>query len=348
MRQYKVWLLGAIGLSIATAAGLSAARGQGRDSADQRAGSTGQCTQLLITHALDMAIEGSSLQLTSQQAHQKGAAGTSDHAISGTRRTSVNGADARDAARSGTASTTSDNGQSCQIQLEQHVRKSFESSHELMTASNLLLRKGAEARGDEAKASRLYDAANSYATSLFSIARETYGWEAGSKPADRSNADQGRSNKSESNQDRDRSSAHAGSGESRFTTADLTAVALINHAVKESLNAFELNHSVRDIGSTDAAAEQLRSHAKAMAAEGRQSVKEILAGLDEKGKSPSGAANDAKTPGNRAGAARAENQAGRAGSQIEALAQQAREVIRELDELGGHAVAAPERVRRSR
>ena len=65
---------------------------------------------------------------------------------------------------------------------------------------------------------------------------------------------------------------------------------LINHAVKESLNAFELNYSVRDMGATDAAVEQLRNHAKSMAAEGRESVNEILAGLHENGPSTSGAA----------------------------------------------------------
>jgi hypothetical protein len=347
MRQNKVWLLGAIGLSIATAAGLSAARGQGRDSAGQSNGSTGQSTQLLITHALDMAIEGSALQLTTQQACGTCTAGKSDHATSGTGVSGVNAAGATTAS-GGTARTTSENAENCQIQIQQHARKSFESSHELMATSNRLLRGGSEGRAAQASSSRLYAAANLYASSLFSIARETGGWEAGWKPADRSNADQGQADKAESKQDRDRSTAHVGSSESRLTAADVIAVTLINHAVKVSLNAFELNHSVRDIASTDAAAEQLRSHAKAMAVEGRQSVKEILAGLNEKGKSPSDATNDDKTPGNRAGATRAENQAGWSGSKVQALAQQAREVVRVLDELSGQAVATPERTRRSR
>jgi hypothetical protein len=252
------------------------------------------------------------------------------------------------AASGGTARTKSENGKSCQIQLQQHARKSFESSHELMTTSNGLVRGEAPGRGEQASSSQLYAAANTYASSLFSIARETGGWEAGWKPADRSRAEEGRADRAESNQDRDRTNANAGSSESRLSAADVIAVTLINHAVKESLNAFELSYSVRDIASTDAAAEQLRSHAKAMASEGRQSVKEIVAGLDEKGKSPSVSANDDKTPGNRASATRAENQAGRAGAQVQALAQQAREVIRVLDELSGQAVATPERVRRSR
>ena len=85
-----------------------------------------------------------------------------------------------------------------------------------------------------------------------------------------------------------------------------------------------------------------------MAAEGRESVKVILAGLNEKGKSPSDAANEHKAPGNRAGASRSDNQAGWAGKQVQALAQQGREVIHVLDELCGESVASPERARRSR
>jgi hypothetical protein len=295
-----------------------------------------------------MAIEGSALQLTSHQAQHKGVAGNNDRAISGKARAGVNGALARDAASSETAQTGSENGQSCQIQLEQQVRKSFESSHELMATSNRLVRGGAEGRAEQSSSSRLYAAANLYANSLFSIAKETSGWESDSKPADRSNANQGQTDRAETNQVRDRASAHAGPGKSGLTAADVIAVTLINHAVKASLNAFELNHAVRDIGSTDAAAEQLRNHAKAMAADGRQAVKEILAGLQEKGKSPADAASDDKAPGNRAGTPRSENQAGWAGTQVQALAQQAREVMRVLDELNGDSVATPVRTRRSR
>jgi len=347
MRQNKVWLLGAIGLSIATVAGLSNAMGQGRDSAGQGAGSTGQSTQLLIAHALDMAIEGTTMQLTIHQACGACAAEKSDQATSGTGVSRVNAAGTA-AASGGTARTKTENGETCQIQLQQHVRKSFECSHELMTTSNRLVRGGAEGRGEQASSSRLYAAANLYSSSLFSIAKATGGWEAGWKPADRSRADQGQTNKAEPNQDRDRRSADASSSECRLTASDVTAVTLINHAVKESLNAFELNYSVRDIGSTDAAAEQLRSHANAMAAEARKSVNEIMKGLHEKGKSSSGAANDDKTSGTRTGADKAENQAGSSGSHVQELAKQAREVVRVLDELSGQTIASPERARRSR
>jgi hypothetical protein len=348
MRQNKskFRLAGAIGLLVATSAGLSAARGQGQNSAGQQAGSTGQSTQLLITHALDMALQGSDLQLTIRQAGCADAAGTTGHA------TSENGekrAGGQDAASSGTAKPASEDGQACLIQVEQHVRKSFENSQELMTTSNRLLRAGSEAHGDRAKSSRLYAAANLYANSLYSIAGETFGWEAGWKPADRANGDKGQADKGEARQDKEHSAAkRAGSDEHRFTTADLTNVSLINHAVKESLSAFELSQSLRDMGANDAAAQHLRNHAKAMADEGRKSVNEIFASLHEKRTGTPGAANDRKTPGNRTGTASAESHAGWSGTQIRALAQQAREVVRVLDQLDGQAVAAPEGIRRSR
>lgn len=190
MRQNKVWLVGVIGLSIATAVGLSAARGQGRDVAGQGSGSTGHSTQLLIAHGLDMAIEGSALQLTVHQACGACAAGTSDDANSGANVSGVKAAGVK-AGSGGTVRSESENGKNCQIQIQQHARKSFESSQELMTTCNGLVRGRAEGRGEQASASRLYAAANQYASSLFSIARETGGSEAGWKPADRSRADQG-------------------------------------------------------------------------------------------------------------------------------------------------------------
>jgi hypothetical protein len=345
MRQEKIRLVGALGLLAATAVGLSTARGQGQDSASKSGGSTGQSNQLLITHALGMAIEGSELQLTIHQACSAGAAGTGDHAISGSGSAGVNASAATNVAPGAAARSVSEDGRGCQIQLEHQVRKSFENSHELMTASERLIRGETEARGDRAGASQLHAVANVYANSLNSIAREC-GWDAGSKPADRSTADQGQAEKGDSTRNRKGRDAQVGSGEFQFTTADVTMFTLINHAVRESLNAFELNHSVRDMGANDAAVQQLRNHAKSMAADGRESVNEIVASLHENGPRTSGAASDDKAPGNRAGAARAESQAAGPGSQIKTLAQQAREVIRVLDELDGQVVAAPKGNRR--
>ena len=213
----------------------------------------------------------------------------------------------------------SENGQGCQIQLEQQVRKSFKNSQELMIASDRLLRGESEARGERAGTSRLYAVANRYASSLNSIAREN-GDEAGSKPAARSTAEEGKAEKAESSQDRKVRSTQVRSGERQLTSADATMFTLINHAVKESLNAFELNHSVRELAASDPAVQELRNHAKAMAAEGRKSVNEILAGLHEQGTKSPGTTSDDKAPANRSIAARAENQAGWSGSHVERCA----------------------------
>src|SRR5580658_1964078 len=135
MRQEKIRLVGALGLLAATAVGLSTARGQGQDSASKSGSSTGQSNQLLITHALGMAIEGSELQLTIHQACSAGTAGTGDHAISGSGGAGVNASAAKNVAPGAAARSVSEDGRGCQIQLEHQVRKSFENSHELMTAS---------------------------------------------------------------------------------------------------------------------------------------------------------------------------------------------------------------------
>jgi hypothetical protein len=346
MRKEKILLVGALGLAVATALGLSSALGQ--DSARGSGDSSGQGNQLLITHALDMAIEGSELQLTIHQVCCADAAESGDRANSGSSDASVSASATANAVPVATARRARENGQGCQIQLEQQARKSFKNSQELLIASDRLLRGESEAHGDHAGTSRLYAVANRYASSLNSIAREN-GDEMGSKPAAWSKAEEGQAEKAESTQDRKVRSTQLRSGERQLTSADATMFTLINHAVKESLNAFELNHSVRDMAASDPAVQELRNHAKAMAAEGRKSVNEILAGLHEKGTKSPGTTSDDKATANRSIAARAENQAGWSGSQVEALAQQAGEVIRVLDELGAHAVATPERSsRRSR
>ena len=95
-----------------------------------------------------------------------------------------------------------------------------------------------------AKSSRLYAAANLYANSLYSIAGETFGWEAGWKPADRETGTRAKLTRVRLARIRSTPPPKlAGSDEHRFTTADLTNVSLINHAVKESLSAFELSCS---------------------------------------------------------------------------------------------------------
>jgi hypothetical protein len=318
MRQH-LRFAGAAGLLIATSAGLSAARGQepvraaGTEAAT--ASSAGQGTQLMIAHALDMAIAGSELQLTIRQAGGQAAAGKETH---------VEIPGVVDVAVTRTRAPGDDPGKGTGhgglVQLQQQARRSFRNSYELMKASNRLLRAGAETRDDRATSSRFYAAANLYANTLYAIARETFGWQAGWEPNDRSPADQG-----------GESSVHPGASGARLSTADLATVTLINYSVKESLNAFELSQALRNASAGDGATRALREHARAMAADSRQSVEQILASLKEKAEA---AGSDANAPGNRAAA---EGHASWSGTQVQGLAQQAREVVRMLEELGGEA-----------
>ena len=124
-------------------------------------------------------------------------------------------------------------------------------------------------------------------------------------------------------------------GRARLNTADLATVTLINYAVKESLNAFELSQALRGAGAGDDATQSLREHARTMAADSRQSVEQILASLKERAEAGTPAAgSDANAPGNRTAV---EGHASWSGTQVQGLAQQAREVVRMIEELNGEA-----------
>jgi hypothetical protein len=150
---------------------------------------------------------------------------------------------------------------------------------------------------------------------LYAIARETFGWQAGWEPNDRSPADQG-----------GESSVNPGASGARLSTADLATVTLINYSVKESLTAFELSQALRGAGAGDDATRSLREHARSMAANSRESVEQILASLKERANAGT------PTTGSDAKAS-----ASWSGTQVQGLAQQAREVVRMLEELGGEA-----------
>jgi hypothetical protein len=305
--------MGSLGLLIATSAGLATARGQDSPRPAGAEVGAGQSTELLITHALDMALEGSELQLTIRQAGGPVVVSKTDDGVA--RTNALDGP-------AGTAGTK----KSGLIQLQHQVRRSFQESYELMKAGNRLLRGGAEAREERASASRLYAAANLYANTLYSLGRQTFGWQAGWDPADRSTPDR-------AGQDQEPGTTHEGGP--KLTTADLASITLINHSVKESLSAFEIKRSLHHRVAGDAAAKLLRDHAHAMAKESRQSVEQLLASLHER----AAAGTPEPKPGKDAAAPA--GQEGWSGTHVQALAQQAREVIRVLDELGSETGAAP-------
>jgi len=314
MRQHtKLRFVGSLGLMIATSAGLSTAQGQDNPRA---AGAAGHSTELLITHALDMALEGSELQLTIRQAGGPVLAGKTDGGVARTSETDGPGAAKAGGKHGG------------MVQLQHQVRRSFQESYELMKASNRLLRGGAEAREREerAPASRLYAAANLYANTLYSLGRQTFGWQAGWDPADRSTPDR-------TGEDKEPGTTHEVGP--KLTTADLASITLINHSVKESVSAFELKRSLHHRMAGDAASKLLHDHADAMAKESKKSVEQILASLHER----AAAGTPEPKPDNEAAAPGAHE--GWSGTQVQALAQQAREVIRVLDELGSETGGAP-------
>jgi hypothetical protein len=329
-RHPKIWWMGAVGVGLATLAGLSAARSQetktraraeggGQEGKATRADA--RTTQLLIAHALDMAIEGSQLQLTIREA---GAPGGQPGAVPRP------GAAGQPAAAGAGAM-----GQGNLVQLQQQARRTFQDSYELMKSGNRMLRDGGEG---QAPASRLYAASNLYANSLYAFARETFGWEVGWQPTGGGNDERARPGQDQ---------VRPGGAGTRISTADLATVTLINHGVKESLAAFELHHALRDKGDDDAAAQQLRQHARSMATKSRQTIDQVVASLRERGGNAEGAAGAAGRPaGVGAPPAAAGGQAGWSGSNMQALAQQAREVVRVLDELGGEGGASGARTGR--
>jgi hypothetical protein len=303
----RVWLMGSAGLLIAISADLSTARGQQpvRPAGAVVVGTAaGHSTELMIAHALDMALDGSELQLIISQA---GGPVTGARTDAGVTRTGVAGAGATEPGRGGV------------IQLQHRARRSFQDSYEMMKASNRLLRAAGEERAERAAASRLYAASNLYVNTLYTLGRQTFGWQAGWEPTDRS--EEGGAGQA------------ATAGAAKLSTGDVAMITLINHAVKESLGAFELSRSLHNQATGDPACEQLLAHARLMVAESRQSIERILASLRE-----SGGASGAAPSGGAAGAGAQE---GWSGTQVHALAQQAREVIRVFDELCGQPGGAP-------
>jgi hypothetical protein len=310
----RVWLMGSVSLLIAISADLSAARGQQpvRPAGAVVVGpAAGHSTELMIAHALDMALDGSELQLVISQA---GGPVTGARTDAGVTRTGGAGG-------AGTGAT--EPGRGGLIQLQHRARRSFQESYEMMKASNRLLRAAGEERAERAAASRLYAASNLYVNTLYTLGRQTFGWQAGWEPTDRSE--------------------EGGAGQAatargpKLSTGDIATITLINHAVKESLGAFELSQSLHDQAAGDRAGQQLREHALLMAAESRQSIERILASLNE-----SRGTTETTPSGGAAGAVAKE---GWSGTQVHALAQQAREVIRVFDELCGQAGGAPGAVR---
>jgi len=144
-----------------------------------------------------------------------------------------------------------------------------------------------------------------------------------------------------------------------LSSADRTSIALINHAVKEALDSMQLKHMTHMMGSSDSPpARALLAHAREMDSESRQALQGLLGaragGVGRTGAGTAGAGSSrgaddqlSGRAGNRTldGAGGAVDRASRgtgaaglsgdAGGPVQALAQQARELIQVIQEISG-------------
>jgi hypothetical protein len=309
-------------------------------------------TELLIVHALDMALDGSNMQLTIRQTGVPAGPGIGAPGIPPAGAPGAPGAAPPPGAPG--AQPGAMPGQGGVMQLQQETRRAFQGSYDLIKESNKLLRSSSESRGERSSASRLYAAANLYSNSLYSLARETFGWEAGWEPTDRSR---------EGEQPGQPAPGQPAPGQpapgqlpvgqprlgamSRISPTDIAAITALNHAVKEAIDAFELSQAMRGQGDDGDGSKRLREHVRAMSESSRKTVDQILASARERAPGAPGAAPGAPgaapgAPGAAPGAApppgadRPIGGAGWSGTEMQALAQQAREVVRVLDELGSN------------
>lgn len=313
--------LGGSPLALAQDAGARQKGGRDRDEA-----SGGQETATLINHALGMAIDGSQLQLMARETVSRAASETG-------KRPGEQGAEA--------------------------VQRLQEEARQAMQDGARLLQEAREAadRGD-APSRRLLSAADRYVTTLNALVgqplaptgREGAEGDRERGPADRvrdrdqgdrgrgdpeinRDRDQGKGDRAAARKDRDRDQGdrpRAGTEKARdrgqddpglgdrrrgdpgtLNAADIATLTVVNHAVKEAIEASHL----REIGQ-GAAADRLREHARTMTEHGEQMVQRIA-----------GQAN----PGADVGQTGGESQAP---TSVHLLAQQAREVVAAIREMG--------------
>ena len=305
-----------IGLLTVTAFGGKVAQAQ--DDARAAAaghGPAGKNTELMIAHALCMAIEGCDLQLTGRQSGVLAGADKIARSTSGT------------SGRASAGPTTVEAGWGETAQLEHQARRAFQASHELMNTSNRLLRERAFAPGGSRdSAARLYAPAHRYANTLFSFAREAFGWQPSWELTEGPQGEAAQVARARQARERGTDAGAATTEIAHPTSldpAELTTVMLINHSVQDSLAAFTLQQSLRQNGSDDEAGRRLEEHAKSMADEGRRSLQQIVARLNARWGETHAGRNHAK----------AKTSQGWSTAQSRDLATQALELIRVLDEI---------------
>jgi hypothetical protein len=342
----------------------SNARPQGAEAA---ASDGQQHTQRAIARALHIAIDGGDLQLAAQAARggrlqdmqrrnaenrrdndanadnrRDNAAANADNRRDNAAANADNRRDNADNQRDNTADNQQRQQANQQVvqQLQRQARQEFETSNRLLSAADEDLRGqdgGAASRPEDRSAwsRRLHTAANQYVQTLQALS----GVQAGRSDASNSVGGQ-------ANQQNDRANAGGRPGQDqnaeagRLNRTDAARVVLVNHAVRQALQAFEINQWTQAVGSQRAAvqgasAQRIQEHARQLASESRQILQSIQAGANR----PDGGADDRRDnagAGQRNDAAGNQEAAGQYGqASVQMLAQQAQQVVDTLQRISG-------------
>ena len=293
----------------------------------------GHETQMLIGHAVSMAISGTTLK---GQAEQAGKMETPGQAGS-----------QGNQAQAGAPGQTGSQGSQAQAgaggdpsqQLMMHARKEIQTSQRLLQGAGR----------DQASAQQLYTAANGYINTLFALCGESATTQdAGAARAGNAASEAGRAQTGRSSRDEDLGAGQAGRQGKTLSARDKAAVALINHSVCEVIQGTSMTHILQSQGAGNSAAtELLQRHAREMATEGRETLQRFLGssrtGSGGAGNSDSG--NTGRTGGRadndqaKAGGDAAQAAGGQAGdASVMTLARRGQELI-EAYQAGGQGGA---------
>ncbi len=260
---------------------------QGNAARGAQGASAGHETQMLIGHAVSMAISGATLK---GQAEQAGRMETPGQAGS-------QGGQGQAGSQGGQAQAGA--GVDPSQQLMMHARKEIVESQRLLRFAG----------NDQASAQQLYTAADGYINTLFALCGESSTTQgAGAARAGNAASETGRAQTGRSSRDEDLGAGQAGRQGKTLGARDKAAVALINHSVCEVIEGTHMTHMLQSEGAGNSAAiELLQRHAREMTTEGRETLQRFL------GSSRTGSGGTGNSAGGNAGRTGADNDQAKAG-----------------------------------
>ena len=303
-------------------------------------------TQEVIAHALGMAICGSELQFAAQSA--QGGRRQNQNADDNNRNrrdndNADNNQNRRDNDNADNNRNRRDNddnqGQSqaqraAAQQLRQQAWHQFESSNQLLQATDTDLR-ASEANRDGDRSSwsrRLLTVSSQYANTLRSLSGVSSNRPSGTVGGQ---DDQDQANNRNNDQNRNQ-------GGNNLGRTEVAQVTLINHAVGEAIQAFQLRHpnNASRFAAQNASGQRLQAHARQMSSESQQLLQNVISNAnwqrqnDNQGERQGQRQND--NQGERQGQRQNDNQGERQGqASVQSLAQQAQQVIDTLQRISG-------------